>query len=58
MSMVLYCLEGAHVAEFAHVAFGTPGLMATQQCYTTSILALSAFPTLDEIESNIGSVYG
>jgi len=29
MSIVLYCLGGARVVEFAHAAFGMPGLTMT-----------------------------
>ena len=29
MSIVLYCLGGAQVAEFTHAAFRMPGLMMT-----------------------------
>ena len=57
MSIVLYRLGGAQVVEFAHAAFGMPGLMMTQRHCMTSILASPAFPTLDELASNIASAY-
>ncbi|KAF8327198.1 uncharacterized protein EI90DRAFT_2928786 [Cantharellus anzutake] len=57
MSVVLYRLGGARVAEFAHAALGTPGLTVTRRHCTTSILASPAFPTLDELTSNIASAY-
>ncbi|KAF8327756.1 uncharacterized protein EI90DRAFT_3018003 [Cantharellus anzutake] len=57
MSVVLYWLGGAHVAEFAHAALGMPGIATTRQHCTTSIRASPAFPTLDEMRSNITTAY-
>ena len=52
MSVVLYRL-----GEFAHAALGMPGLATTQQHCMTAILASLAFPTLDELTSNIVAAY-
>ena len=45
MSIVLYHLGGAWVAEFAHTVLGMPGLSTTQWHCTTSIQASPSFPT-------------
>ena len=57
MSIVLYQLGGARVAKFAHTALGTPGLSTIKKFCSTSILASSAFPKLDELMKNIKSAY-
>ena len=57
MSVVLYQLGGARVAEFAHAALGTPGLSTVQKHCTTSILASSVFPKMDKLMWNIESAY-
>ena len=56
MSVVLYWLGGARVAEFVHAALGTPGL-STICKYCMSILASSIFPKIDELNQNIKSAY-
>ncbi len=57
MSVVLYWLGGARVAEFAHAALGTPGLSTIRKYCMTSILASSIFPKSDELNWNIKSAY-
>ncbi len=57
MSVMLYQLGGARVAEFAHAAIGTPGLSTICKYCTTSILASSIFPKLDKLNQNIKSAY-
>ena len=56
MSIVLYCLGGAWVAEFSHAALGMPGLTTIKWHCTTSIQASPVFPTIDEAVSNLTSV--
>ena len=57
MSVVLYQLGGAWVVEFAHAALSMPGLAMTQWHCMTAILVSLAFPTLDELTSNIVAAY-
>ncbi|KAF8319554.1 uncharacterized protein EI90DRAFT_2940187, partial [Cantharellus anzutake] len=57
ISIVLYRLGGARVAEFAHAALGTPGLTTVRKHCITSILASAVFPKLDELTRNIESAY-
>ncbi|KAF8327604.1 uncharacterized protein EI90DRAFT_3018097 [Cantharellus anzutake] len=57
MSVVLYRLGGTHVAEFAHAALSMPGIATTRRHCTTSIHASPAFPTLDEMRSNIATAF-
>ncbi len=57
ISVVLYRLGGARVAEFAHAALGMPGLTTTRKHCMTSIQASSSSPTLEELTSNITAAY-
>ena len=57
MSIVLYQLGVARVAEFVHTALGTLGLSTIKKSCSTSILMSLAFPKLDELMKNIKSAY-
>ena len=57
MSIVLYQLGGARVAEFVHTTLGTPGLSTIKKFCSTSILTSLVSPKLDELMKNIKSAY-
>ena len=57
MSVVLYWLGGACVAEFAHAALSMPSLSTTWWHCTILIHATLIFPTIEQLTINIVAAY-